>query len=114
MVDSGRVPPISVKKTFKPGNTVVASGVYYVRHPGHRLAHEATILAGEVFPKCKECGLTVRFKIIRALAGNENPVHAPFHEILVPFKDEDRLHRLADVEAHQDMLGTFDKEPTGS
>jgi len=103
-----------VKKTFKPGDIVVASGVYYVRHPGHRLAHEATIVAGEVFPKCKQCGLTVRFKIIRALESGDNPNQAPFYEILVPFRQEDREHRLADVEAHQDMLGTFDKEPAGS
>jgi len=103
-----------VKKTFKPGDIVVASGVYYVRHPGHRLAHEATIVAGEVFPKCKQCGLTVRFKLIRTLESNDNPNQAPFYEILVPFHEEDRRHRLADVKALQDMLETFDTEPTGS
>jgi hypothetical protein len=61
-----------------------------------------------VFPKCKQCGLTVRFKLIRTLESNDNPNQAPFYEILVPFHEEDRRH-MADVKGSS-KHGAAEKE----
>lgn len=43
------------------------SGVYRVYHDSHRLMHEATLLAGDVFPLCRRCGDQVRFELVRSL-----------------------------------------------
>jgi hypothetical protein len=47
------------------------SGVYRVSHDSHRLMHEATLLAGDVFPLCCRCGAQVRFELVRALRDQE-------------------------------------------
>jgi hypothetical protein len=52
---------------FKPGETVPKSGVYRVEHASHRLMHQATLLEGSQFPKCKVCGASVRFHLVRAV-----------------------------------------------
>ena len=53
--------------TFKPGETVERSGIYRVYHNSHRLMHEATLLAGDLFPICRQCGDQVRFEGLRPL-----------------------------------------------
>lgn len=61
---------------FEPGQSVPKSGVYRVYHDPHRLMHEATLLAGELFPCCRQCDYQVRFQLHRALRDSE--VY-PFH-----------------------------------
>ncbi|MGB8887040.1 MAG: hypothetical protein WCC87_09980 [Candidatus Korobacteraceae bacterium] len=51
---------------FLPADPIPESGVYQVLHYRHRLYHEVTILRGESFPLCSECGSNVRFRLVRA------------------------------------------------
>lgn len=51
--------------TYRPGERVLKSGVYRVFHDAHRLMHEATLRAEDIFPCCKQCGRQVRFELVR-------------------------------------------------
>jgi hypothetical protein len=51
------------EQAYKPSQAVPISGVYRVEHNGHREAHEATLLRGEIFPPCAVCGTQVRFTL---------------------------------------------------
>lgn len=51
------------EKVYRPSQAVPVSGVYRVEHDGHREAHEATLLQGEVFPTCGVCSARVRFTL---------------------------------------------------
>lgn len=62
------------------------SGVYRVLHESHRLMHEATLLAGERFPICKECKHKVRFEMRRAVK-NPTRITAGYHAILEDYPD---------------------------
>jgi hypothetical protein len=53
--------------TFKPGEVVLTSGAYRVHHASHRLMHAATLLLGDRFPRCRQCGEQVRFELIRIM-----------------------------------------------
>ena len=44
------------------------SGIYRVIHQRHRLPHEVTLIAGDVFPPCAQCGDHVRFALTRDVA----------------------------------------------
>jgi hypothetical protein len=54
---------------YKPSEQVPVSGVYRVDHNGHREAHEATLLEGEVFPACAMCEERVRFVLKHRATG---------------------------------------------
>jgi hypothetical protein len=56
------------REKFQAGQIAPATGVYLVRHRTHRPAHEAILLKNETFPRCNQCGDSVRFQIIKALA----------------------------------------------
>jgi hypothetical protein len=51
---------------FQPANPISESGVYQVLHYRHRLYHDVTIVRGQSFPLCSECGTNVRFRLVRA------------------------------------------------
>ncbi len=51
---------------YRPGQKVPESGVYSVRHHLHRPPHEATLVAGDLFPECQQCGAAVSFHLLRA------------------------------------------------
>jgi hypothetical protein len=53
--------------TFKPGQTVPASGVYCLDHRQHELMHLVTLQINTLFPRCKRCGDAVRFTLLRRL-----------------------------------------------
>jgi hypothetical protein len=48
---------------YRPLEMAPVSGVYEVTHNGHREAHEATLLEGELFPVCSVCEDRVRFTL---------------------------------------------------
>jgi hypothetical protein len=51
---------------FKPGDPVKETGIYEVVHDGgHRTAHEAVMLANDLFPPCDTCFEKVRFRLVR-------------------------------------------------
>lgn len=47
------------------GERVPYSGIYRALHDNHRLSHEVTLLAGQVFPRCNKCGLSVHFELVQ-------------------------------------------------
>lgn len=50
--------------SYKPGDTVPASGIYSVIHDGaHHQRHEVTCIEGRRFPPCNTCGKGVEFKL---------------------------------------------------
>ncbi len=52
---------------FLPGQPVIESGIYEVIHDkDHRQAHEAVMYRADLFPVCDQCGMKVRFKLIRS------------------------------------------------
>ena len=53
-------------EVFQPADMVPQSGVYQVLHYQHRLSHDTTILQGDNFPICSECGSNVRFRLVRS------------------------------------------------
>lgn len=52
------------ENVFTPGEKAPQSGIYKVQHYQHRLHHEVTVLAGQVFPACRRCGQSVRFQLV--------------------------------------------------
>jgi hypothetical protein len=51
---------------YKPGDKVPHTGLYLVTHQQHRADHEATLLEGEYFPSCLQCGAGVSFSLSRS------------------------------------------------
>jgi hypothetical protein len=52
---------------FLPGQPIPETGIYEVIHDRpHRETHEAVLRSGEPFPVCDECGIRVRFKLVRS------------------------------------------------
>ena len=54
------------EQVYRPSEAVPVSGVYRVEHVGHRDAHEAILLEGELFPSCGVCENCVRFILQRS------------------------------------------------
>ena len=76
---------------FTPGQRVLQSGVYRVHHDSHRLMHQASLRAREVFPCCKQCGNKVIFELARRLRDEE----------VLPFSESSLLHRCAGLATGQ-------------
>jgi len=51
---------------FRAGEAIVETGIYRVFHAEHRVSHEVTLLAGQKFPVCEECGKDVHFELLRS------------------------------------------------
>ena len=75
-----------LKRRYRPGELVPESGVYRVTHDSHRLMHEATLLAGDRFPLCRQYKMSVRYELRRAV---KNPSRVPsgYHAILEDYPD---------------------------
>jgi hypothetical protein len=52
---------------FRCGGKIPESGIYRVVHNEHRLAHEVTLLSGQLFPKCMKCEDMVYFELVRGV-----------------------------------------------
>lgn len=52
---------------YKSSDSIPATGIYLVIHEEHRLPHEVTLIAGQVFPPCARCHAAVRFQLVREL-----------------------------------------------
>jgi len=55
------------RRAFKTGQIVPQSGIYSVVHVEHRLPHEVTLLRADNFPPCSQCGVNVKFKLLRGV-----------------------------------------------
>lgn len=56
---------------FKPGDKVPTSGIYDVIHDkldgdDHAHPHQVTVISGTVFPPCRGCKGSVRFRLHQA------------------------------------------------
>ena len=57
------------------GEKVARAGVYRVTHKSHRQNQLSILQAGEAFPKCRICGVSVRFEFIQPLSESEEVEH---------------------------------------
>jgi hypothetical protein len=57
---------------YKTGHRIPQSGIYRVLHSEHRLPHDVTLLTGEDFPRCAQCGNDVQFELVRAAPDIKN------------------------------------------
>jgi hypothetical protein len=56
----------SIGEEFQPGEKVPHSGIYKVMHDkNHAADHEVTCIYDKVFPQCRECGQSPRFRLVR-------------------------------------------------
>jgi hypothetical protein len=60
---------------FQPGDTCVRTGLYEVIHEVHRAPHKVIVSAHDVFPPCKQCGLSVRFRPFMYSTDNPLRIH---------------------------------------
>src|ERR671923_576451 len=51
---------------YRTGLKIRQTGIYTVFHAEHRLPHEVTLLKGEIFPRCSQCGTSVEFELVKA------------------------------------------------
>jgi len=65
------------------------SGIYKIYHDSHRLMHEATLVKGARFPRCRQCGLRVKFSLARSI--QDDHLIPPFQPtaILEPYEQEE-------------------------
>lgn len=54
-------------RQFRCGEKIPEGGIYRVVHDTHRLAHEVTLLCGQLFPKCAKCEDLVYFELVRSV-----------------------------------------------
>lgn len=85
------------EKTFSTGQTVPHSGIYRVLHAGHRLPHEVTLVAGEIFPRCSNCKDAVQFQSIRqaTLANADKSFKIVVYELPVVEEEDDPTKTIA-------------------
>jgi hypothetical protein len=74
---------------YKSSEMIPESGVYRVIHAQHRLPHEVTLIAGQVFPPCAKCREEVRFQLVRELPelARERRGHVSLYSL--PVLDDD-------------------------
>lgn len=59
----------------KAGAKVKRSGIYNVRHLGHRPPHKAILQQGEAFPECRRCGTAVIFEFVAPMTESDEVEH---------------------------------------
>ncbi|HET9282007.1 MAG TPA: hypothetical protein VFR24_08605 [Candidatus Angelobacter sp.] len=58
---------------LQPGDICAQSGLYEVIHLDHRQPHRVIVSAKDIFPPCKHCGASVRFRLL--MHSTSRPVH---------------------------------------
>jgi len=79
----------SMGNSFHPGQIVPRTALYEVTHGPHRLMHRATLMEGDLFPRCRRCQEQVRFTLVRPA---RNPISVMPSEIFEP-----SARRMADI-----------------
>jgi hypothetical protein len=71
----------TMQKSFCPGDVAPESGIYMVIHSlDCQMSHSVTVLWGETFPACGECGDEVRFEsAISAIHVREHDLFVDHH-----------------------------------
>ena len=60
------------------GEKVGRAGVYRVVHKTHRQTHLSILQQGEIFPKCRICGVDVRFEFAQPLTESDEVEHVGY------------------------------------
>ena len=76
-----KAPPV---EDHRVGELIVQSGIYRVRHAGHRVSHYVALLSGQNFPRCARCGDQVRFQLFEATADIKNDPDFQVHLYEIP------------------------------
>lgn len=66
---------------YRSGLKIPKSGIYRVFHREHQLPGEVTLLEGESFPGCSECGAAINFQLIREANVDPEGFHVTLHQI---------------------------------
>lgn len=78
-----------MSQLYKSSEPIPVSGVYRVIHAQHRLPHEVTLIAGQIFPPCAQCHEEVRFEMVRELPSLERRGNVSLYSLPVLDDDED-------------------------
>jgi hypothetical protein len=54
----------SVGSELRPGDVCAQDGLYEAVHLRHREPHKVMVSTGDVFPRCRQCGEAVRFRLL--------------------------------------------------
>lgn len=83
----------------RTGFEIQQTGIYRVHHDNHRLPHEVTLLRGESFPRCSQCGSAVEFELLKAAPEIDGA--GGFRVVLyeLPSEDEKDKEEKADAES---------------
>ena len=73
---------------FRAGEAIPKSGIYRVFHLDHRMSHEVTLLRGEVFPRCEQCGDATHFELVRAASSLDSSNGFGVRLYVVPHPDK--------------------------
>ena len=65
------------------------TAIYRAIHAGHRLTHQVTVRAQDIFPKCRKCELEIRFELVRVADDYPIVAEQALTGMLVPFDYED-------------------------
>ena len=82
---------------FRTGLKVRQTGIYRVLHSKHRLPHEVTLLKGEYFPRCSNCGSAVQFELVQPAP--DIGAAGGFRIVLYELPAEEETEEKADAEA---------------
>jgi RNA polymerase-binding transcription factor DksA len=81
----------------RTGLEIQQTGIYRVHHDNHRLPHEVTLLKGESFPRCSQCGSAVEFELLKAAP--EIDLAAGFRVVLYELPSQDDTEEKANAES---------------
>lgn len=81
----------------RTGLEIQQTGIYRVHHDNHRLPHEVTLLRGESFPRCSQCGSAVEFELLKAAPEIDGA--GGFRVVLYELPSEDATKEKADAES---------------
>lgn len=71
---------------YRSGDKAPKSGIYRVHHRGnHAEPHEVTVVYGDNFPQCNECGRLVRFVLVKPAQHVGSNQH--FYKVTMPTHD---------------------------
>ena len=82
---------------FRTGLKIRQTGIYTVYHAEHRLPHEVTLLKGEAFPRCSQCGTSVEFELLKSAP--EMGVAGGFRVVLYELPADEDLEEKSNAES---------------
>jgi CheY-like chemotaxis protein len=91
-------------RRFAPGDVSPHSGVYRIFHAVHRPEHEAAVMAGVRFPKCRVCGDAVGFELVLATKGSAATPSQNPSVLIAGVEPSRRFHNLLEEKGYSVSL----------